>query len=606
VLDYLAHSFPVQLYEPFTDSEGNLASRPAFDADGNPILNREACRARDAMLERLAALPPVPGALDQIVQHFGSDAVAEVTGRSRRIVPRANSDGSVRFAVENRPASANIAETHAFMDDKKHILVFSEAGGTGRSYHADLGVKNQRRRVHYLLEAGWKADTAIQGFGRTNRTNQKQPPLFRPVSTDVKAQKRFISTIARRLDSLGAITRGQRQTGGQNMFSASDNLESHYARDALRQLYQLLVRGKIDGCSRGQFETATGLSLLDNDGGLDATQIRLDFRDFYSGVCSVRVTPFQRFSSRLKGWNHQIVEKPRPGQFRYLRFAWKRLQGDGIMIQLHTTANSWNQRYHAGKLAATTITWGPMLPIAPTAPGEWTVVTRDLFKDFGAITLTGLALTPMYGGTAGLFDHFYLGRSIEDLDRASAMAFGREPLKTPLKEETLTRLWTDLGGGDVAKASIAVRTLLAGKKESVPFLARQIRTLRPAPEAKQIAGWITNLDDDSFEVREKATRELEKLGGRAAAQLRKALAETRSAEVRRRVGRLLEGLESEAGTLSPDGLRLRRAIRVLEWSATPEARKILEGLAASDGAGELAADLRQALERLKKTPPRGK
>ncbi|MFP5454007.1 MAG: strawberry notch-like NTP hydrolase domain-containing protein, partial [Alphaproteobacteria bacterium] len=63
VLDYLAHSFPVQLYEPFTDSEGNLASRPAFDADGNPILNREACRARDAMLERLAALPPVPGAL---------------------------------------------------------------------------------------------------------------------------------------------------------------------------------------------------------------------------------------------------------------------------------------------------------------------------------------------------------------------------------------------------------------------------------------------------------------------------------------------------------------------------------------------------------------
>src|SRR3546814_20856213 len=86
------------------------------------------------------------------------------------------------------------------MDDEKRILVFSEAGGTGRSYHADLGVKNQRRRIHYLLEPGWKADTAIQGFGRTNRTNQKQPQLFRPVSTDVKAQKRFISTIARRLD----------------------------------------------------------------------------------------------------------------------------------------------------------------------------------------------------------------------------------------------------------------------------------------------------------------------------------------------------------------------------------------------------------------------
>ncbi|WP_298193094.1 strawberry notch-like NTP hydrolase domain-containing protein [Novosphingobium sp.] len=268
VLSYLQHSFPVQLYEPFTDGEGNLSSRPVTGEDGNPVVNREAVRRRDDMIERLAALPPVPGALDQIVQHFGTDMVAEVTGRSRRVVPKKADDGSVRFSVENRPASAALHETDAFQSDKKRILVFSEAGGTGRSYHADLGAVNQRRRIHYLLEAGWKADAAIQGFGRTNRTNQKQPPLFRPVSTDVKAQKRFISTIARRLDSLGAITRGQRQTGGQNMFSAADNLESWYARDALRQLYVLLARGKVEGCSLARFEAATGLSLLDSDGGL--------------------------------------------------------------------------------------------------------------------------------------------------------------------------------------------------------------------------------------------------------------------------------------------------------------------------------------------------
>ena len=268
VLSYLQHSFPVQLYEPFTDGEGNLSSRPVTDDEGNPVANREAVRRRDDMIERLAALPPVPGALDQIVQHFGSEMVAEVTGRSRRVVPKKASDGSMRFAVENRPASAALHETDAFQSDQKRILVFSEAGGTGRSYHADLGAVNQRKRVHYLLEAGWKADAAIQGFGRTNRTNQKQPPLFRPVSTDVKAQKRFISTIARRLDSLGAITRGQRQTGGQNMFRAEDNLESWYARDALRQLYVLLARGKVEGCSLARFEVATGLSLLDSDGGL--------------------------------------------------------------------------------------------------------------------------------------------------------------------------------------------------------------------------------------------------------------------------------------------------------------------------------------------------
>ena len=85
VLDYLAHGFPTQLYEPFTDSEGNLSSRPLY-RDGQPVQCREAIERRDRMIERLASLPPVQGALDQIVQRFGTDNVAEITGRSRRIV----------------------------------------------------------------------------------------------------------------------------------------------------------------------------------------------------------------------------------------------------------------------------------------------------------------------------------------------------------------------------------------------------------------------------------------------------------------------------------------------------------------------------------------
>lgn len=267
VLDYLAHAFPVQLYEPFTDGEGNLSSRPVYD-DGQPVLCLEAVERRDRLIEQLASLPPVQGALDQIIQRFGTGMVAEVTGRSRRIIRKRGQDGLDRLSVESRPVGANLAETSAFQDDEKRILVFSDAGGTGRSYHADLGAKNQRLRVHYLLEAGWKADTAIQGLGRTNRTNQKQPPLFRPITTDVRGEKRFLSTIARRLDTLGAITRGQRQTGGQGLFRASDNLESEYARASLRQLYMLLIAGKVQGCSLGAFEQATGLSLMTRDGAI--------------------------------------------------------------------------------------------------------------------------------------------------------------------------------------------------------------------------------------------------------------------------------------------------------------------------------------------------
>jgi hypothetical protein len=265
---YLMHSFPTQLFEEYSDAEGNLYSRPVHDEDGNPVQCREAVRRRDEMIERLASLPPVGSALDQILHHFGTDTVAEVTGRSRRIVKKTGRDGIDRLAVENRPGSANLAETQSFMDDDKSVLIFSDAGGTGRSYHADLGVRNQRLRKHYLLEAGWRADNAIQGLGRTHRTNQAQPPLFRPMAANVKAGKRFLSTIARRLDTLGAITRGQRQTGGAGLFRSEDNLESPYARAALRQFYMLLHQGKIEGCSLTTFEAVTGLSLTTDEGGL--------------------------------------------------------------------------------------------------------------------------------------------------------------------------------------------------------------------------------------------------------------------------------------------------------------------------------------------------
>ncbi|PPD41745.1 MAG: methylase, partial [Methylocystis sp.] len=89
-----------------------------------------------------------------------------------------------------------------------------------------------------------------------------------PVATDVKGEKRFLSTIARRLDTLGAITRGQRQTGGQGLFRPEDNLESPYGRAALRRLYQLVFAGRVEGCSLTRFIEATGLDLTDQDASL--------------------------------------------------------------------------------------------------------------------------------------------------------------------------------------------------------------------------------------------------------------------------------------------------------------------------------------------------
>ena len=248
----------------FTDENGNPRSEPMSDEQGCPVFCQAALAARDRMVEQLCALPPIATALDAIIERFGPDKVAEVTGRTRRLI--VGSDG--RQKLQSRTPRANIAETQAFMNGDKRILVFSDAGGTGRSYHADLAARNQARRVHFLLEPGWRADAAIQGLGRTNRTNQASAPLFRPVTTDVCGERRFISTIARRLDSLGALTRGQRQTGGQNLFDPADNLESCYAKNALNRWFGLLFQGKLEAVGLARFQDMTGLRIEGPDGGM--------------------------------------------------------------------------------------------------------------------------------------------------------------------------------------------------------------------------------------------------------------------------------------------------------------------------------------------------
>lgn len=247
-------AFPTAEYQRVIDEDGNERWEQVLDSQGNPVENAEAVRRRDFLLEKLASLRVPHGPLDLLLQHFGEKRIAEVTGRSRRILFE---DG--REKIKRRAAgSANRAEVSAFQSGQKDILVFSMAGGTGASYHADLGAKNQKKRQHYLVQAGWRADEAIQGFGRTHRTNQAQAPHYRLVTTDLPAQRRFISSIARRLSQLGAITRGQRQAS-EGVFTEADNLESRYARDALEGLVTDVARGRVPGITQETFEKELGL-----------------------------------------------------------------------------------------------------------------------------------------------------------------------------------------------------------------------------------------------------------------------------------------------------------------------------------------------------------
>lgn len=115
----------------------------------------------------------------------------------------------------------------------------------------------------------------------------------------------------------------------------------------------------------------------------------------------------------------KIREKPAAGEFRYLQFAWKKQGGQAICLQLNHDGQ-WGPvagspakfRYHAGPGGEC---FGASLAVDSNLPVGFTLVTRDLFADFGEFTLNGIALSPVDGEFA-LFDHIYLAPSPESFD----------------------------------------------------------------------------------------------------------------------------------------------------------------------------------------------
>src|SRR4051812_45515782 len=123
-------------------------------------------------------------------------------------------------------------------------------------------------------------------------------------------------------------------------------------------------------------------------GGSEDVRVAAETADVFAGKAALRVAASQRFSRDIMGWDFAIAEKPRAGEYRYLRFAWKKLDAGPLMVQFHTRkpVADWVIRYHAGTDPPP---WAAKV-VSPTAPREWAVVTRDLFADFGAVTVGGV------------------------------------------------------------------------------------------------------------------------------------------------------------------------------------------------------------------------
>ncbi|XP_017852652.1 protein strawberry notch isoform X2 [Drosophila busckii] len=204
-----------------------------------------ACTMKEELLrkiEKLGGRLP-PNTLDQLIDELGGpDNVAEMTGRRGRVVQ--SDDGSIQY--ESRTESdvpletLNITEKQRFMDGQKDVAIISEAASSGISLQSDRRVFNQRRRVHITLELPWSADRAIQQFGRTHRSNQVNAPEYIFLISDLAGERRFASTVAKRLESLGALTHGDRRATETRDLSQF-NIDNKYGRQALETVMRTIM-----------------------------------------------------------------------------------------------------------------------------------------------------------------------------------------------------------------------------------------------------------------------------------------------------------------------------------------------------------------------------
>ncbi|TKR95497.1 hypothetical protein L596_009661 [Steinernema carpocapsae] len=186
-------------------------------------------------VEKLGRLLPT-NTLDNLIDSLGGPTyVAELTGRRGRVVTKSNGE----IGYELRSANADVAlekmnleEKDMFMRGEKKIAIISEAASSGISLQSDRRAENKLRRVHITLELPWSADKAIQQFGRTHRSNQVSAPEYLFLISELAGEKRFASIVAKRLESLGALTHGDRRATETRDLSQF-NLDTRYGRTAL-------------------------------------------------------------------------------------------------------------------------------------------------------------------------------------------------------------------------------------------------------------------------------------------------------------------------------------------------------------------------------------
>lgn len=166
-----------------------------------------------------------------------------------------------------------------------------------------------------------------------------------------------------------------------------------------------------------------------------------------------------------------------------------------------------------------------------------------------------------------------------------------QPAVAAAPAEDVAVLWAALGAADARRARLAMARLAESPKEAVALLAERVAPAAPFP-ADKIPGWLKDLSSERFATRQAATRALAALGDHAEPYLNDYLSTNPPQEGRYRALRLLTAMSP----IPPaEDLCRMRAIPVLAWIGTPEARAILTRLAAGDPAARETAAAHAAL-----------
>ena len=151
----IENCFPTALYQEITDEiTEKIKYEPLLGENGEQIHSKAALALKQELIDRLATLQLPEHPLDQIINYFGAENVAEMTGRKNRLVKLSNGD----FAYRPRGISGvpqrqtNLHELQSFQGRRKRIAIMSEVAATGDSLHSDKRALNQERREHIAAE----------------------------------------------------------------------------------------------------------------------------------------------------------------------------------------------------------------------------------------------------------------------------------------------------------------------------------------------------------------------------------------------------------------------------------------------------------------------